>query len=61
VIDISLLITLEAYEDDTGHVSIRPSSRDSLIQWIESRDMADTHPYTQEVMDAVVGKQVIRK
>lgn len=60
-IDVALLQHLQAYRDRVGHVAIRPPTDSELKEWIESRGAADLHPFTQEVRNAVVGKQKITR
>lgn len=47
---------LEANPDGGGHVSIRPKDMSQMEGWIESRETANVnpHPFTQELMDAIV-------
>jgi len=56
VIDIAKLRKLEAHLDDDppGHVSLRPQNSNDLPAWAGSRDAATPHPYTQDIMDAIV-------
>lgn len=60
-IDVSLLQHLRAYRDGTGHVSIHPPKQIELEAWIRSRGWEGVHPFTQEVRDAVIGKQKIKR
>ncbi len=56
VIDTSKLIELEAVPDapPAGHVSIRPKDKTRMQEWIDSRDATETHPFTQEVKNAII-------
>jgi hypothetical protein len=56
VIDIVRLKTLVAYLDDVppGHVSIRPKDLSEIAQWAASRSSTIAHPYTKEIMDAII-------
>jgi len=60
-IDISLLATLAAYQSEDGHVSIRPLTRDELYEWMETRESPEIHQWTHEVMDAVIGRRIVRR
>jgi hypothetical protein len=55
-VDPQKLKTLEAFPDNnpTGHVTVRPKSLESLQDWGSSRGTGNTHPLTQEVLNAVV-------
>ena len=37
-----------------GHVSIRPKDKTRMQEWIESRDATGTHPFTQEIRNAII-------
>jgi RHS repeat-associated protein len=57
VIDTSKFKSLCAICDNpaTGHVSITPKDMSQMQGWINSRGGAEIHPFTQELMDAVIG------
>jgi len=57
VIDTSKFKSLCAVCDNpaTGHVSITPKDMSQMQGWIKSRGGAEVHPFTRELMDAVVG------
>jgi len=57
VIDTSKFRKLCAVCDNsaTGHVSITPKDMSQMQGWINSRGGPEIHPFTQELMDAVVG------
>ncbi len=56
MINVSDFQELQAYEDDTGHVSIRPAEQSALEEWAESRHgEGDPHPLTKEMQDAIMG------
>jgi hypothetical protein len=63
VIDTSLLRTLLAVPDESppGHVSIRPPDLSDMSDWIASRETETVHPYTQEVLNAIVDEIRIPK
>jgi hypothetical protein len=56
-IDISMLSSLQAFLDGTGHVAIRPSEQAALEEWAESKGWKgqEMHPWTVEVREAVTG------
>jgi hypothetical protein len=58
VIDVARLKNLVAYADDVppGHVSIRPHDVSELAQWAATRNSSVPHPYTQELMDALIAE-----
>ena len=57
VIDTSRLRNLEAVRDSSsGHVSIRPIDPSEMPAWIASRDAEEVHPYTQELLDAIINE-----
>lgn len=57
VIDVAKLDKLCAVCDNpaTGHVSIRPKDMSQMQGWADSRGGAEVHPFTQELMNAIVG------
>jgi hypothetical protein len=56
VIDTAVLRRLVAILDDVtvGHVSIAPSDPRLIADWAATRGTDVLHPFTQEVIDAVV-------
>jgi hypothetical protein len=58
IIDTTRLKTLVATPDapPPGHVSLHPPNLDEVTDWAATRGTDEVHPYTQEVMDAVVGE-----
>ncbi len=47
---------LQAHEDETGHVSIRPAEQSTLDEWAGSRHPdEDPHPLTKEMQGAIMG------
>jgi hypothetical protein len=57
VIDTTRMRNLAAHPDSPppGHVSIRPHDPSEVSDWAASRGADETHPYTQELRDAIVG------
>jgi hypothetical protein len=55
VIDTTRLRNLEAIPDPPppGHVSIRPHDPTEIPAWAATKESGETHPYTQEVRDAI--------
>jgi hypothetical protein len=59
-IDISRLNKLQAFQDEDGHVSLRPASDELLREWAEKReDEEHPHRLTNEVQDAIIDRQEI--
>jgi hypothetical protein len=59
-IDVGLLNQLRAYQDEDGHVSLRPASDELLREWAEKReDEEHPHRLTKEVQDAIIDRQEI--
>jgi len=58
-IDVSKLDQLEAIVDnvETGHVSIRPKDMSRMREWQLSREAAEPHEFTRELMNAL-GEQI---
>jgi len=61
-IDVGALRELQAFQDETGHVSLRPATDELLRAWAESRD-DEEHPHqlTQEVQAAIIDRMDIVK
>ena len=60
IIDTRQFRTLRAIADGPdGHVSIAPPNLADLVAWAASRQSGVVHPYTQEVLDAIIG-QIMR-
>jgi hypothetical protein len=59
-IDVGLLRELQAFQDEDGHVSLRPASDELLQEWAEKRE-DEEHPdrLTTEVQDAIIDRQEI--
>lgn len=56
LIDVGELRDLQAFEDDTGHVAIRPTEDSVLKEWAESRNAEGApHALTREVQGAIIG------
>lgn len=55
-IDTSKLKLLKAVCDnkDTGHFSIVPCDSAKMAEWIASKGKNEIHPFTQELMDAII-------
>jgi len=61
-IDVGLLSELQAFEDEDGHVALRPPTDELLRAWVQRRD-DEEHPHrlTQEVQDAIIDrKEIVR-
>jgi hypothetical protein len=58
VIDVSRLKTLVARPDapPPGHVSLAPKDLGLVEEWAATRGMQTVHPYTQEIIEAIVGE-----
>jgi len=55
-----LLRELQAFQDEDGHVSLRPASDELLREWAEKReDEEDPHRLTIEVQSAIIDRQEI--
>src|SRR5215471_2264383 len=49
--------SLQAIEEETGHVTITTSDWDTLIEWSELRDVGDAeNPLARSIHDAIVGE-----
>lgn len=60
VIDVGKLSTLSAVPDSPhGHVSITPGNSALVKEWAATRGTGKVHPYTKEIMDAIVN--VVRR
>lgn len=59
-IDVSLLRELQAFQDETGHVALRPANDDLLREWAQRRD-DEEHPHrlTLEVQAAIIDRREI--
>ena len=57
IIDTTRLNNLCAVCDNlkTGHVSITPKDMNQLPEWINSRGSNEVHPFTQELINAIIG------
>jgi RHS repeat-associated protein len=53
-IDTSKLKCLGTHCTPDGHVSLRPGTQAELEEWAATKGTGTVHPYTQEVLDAVV-------
>lgn len=61
-IDIALLHELQAFQDEDGHVSLRPRSDELLQEWADRReDEEHPHRLTNEVQGAIIDRQEIVK
>lgn len=60
LIDIGLLKELQAFQDEDGHVTLRPASDKLLREWAEKRE-DEEHPHwlTKEIQDAIIDRQEI--
>jgi hypothetical protein len=59
-IDVTLLNELQAFQDEDGHVSLRPRSDELLQEWADRReDEEQPHWLTNEVQDAIIDRQEI--
>ena len=56
VIDTSKLNQLEAVQDGADHASVRPKDMTRMQEWIDSKGSQNTHEFTQELRDAIVGR-----
>jgi len=61
-IDIGLLGELHAFQDENGHVALRPATDELLRAWAQRRD-DEEHPHrlTQEVQDAIIDRKEIMR
>lgn len=61
-IDVGLLRELQAFQDEDGHVALRPATDEVLRAWAMRRD-DEEHPHrlTQEIQDAIIDrKEMVR-
>lgn len=59
-IDVGLLNALQAFQDEDGHVPLRPASDELLREWAERReDEEHPHRLTTEAQDAIIDRQEI--
>jgi RHS repeat-associated protein len=62
-IDVSKLSRVKAHPDDVppGHVSLQPSDLTEIPGWAATRGTDKVHPYTQEILDAIVDEVRVPK
>lgn len=59
-IDLASLNQLQAFQDGTGHVSLRPATDNLLREWAERRDDEENpHRLTREVQAAIIDRMEI--
>ena len=60
ILDGGQLNELQAFQDEDGHVSLRPASDELLREWAETReDEEHPHRLTEEVQSAIIDRQEI--
>jgi hypothetical protein len=57
IIDTSKLKLVEAHPDapPPGHVSLAPADSNLIEAWAATRGTGEISPFTQDIMDAIVG------